>query len=118
MLLFFIVSCENEKVYVEMPLSIRKQGKVEAKEDTIWTASKFQGLLEVPNQDHRGRWNEIVKTGSLFVCRRSCHSRGFVDDVLFWVTDQAYINELGNKLHKQGLLLEQEDDAAGFLASK
>ena len=32
---------ENEKVYVEMPLSIRKQGKVEAKEDTIWTASKF-----------------------------------------------------------------------------
>ena len=34
------------------------------------------------------------------------------------MTDQAYINELGNKLHKQGLLLEQEDNSAGFLGIK
>ncbi len=27
----------------------------------------------------------------------------------------AYINELGSKLHEQGLLLEQEDDVTGFL---
>ena len=39
----------------------------------------------------------------------------FVDDILFWSTDEAYINELGVKLREQGLLLEQEDDAAGFL---
>jgi hypothetical protein len=42
----------------------------------------------------------------------------FVDDILFWSTDQAYINELGSKLRKEGLLLKQEDDAAGFLGSK
>jgi hypothetical protein len=41
-----------------------------------------------------------------------------VDDILFWSTDQAYINELGSKLRKEGLLLEQEDDAAGFLGVK
>ena len=39
----------------------------------------------------------------------------FVDDILFWSTDEKYINELGNQLRKQGLLLEQEDDAAGYL---
>ena len=38
----------------------------------------------------------------------------FVDDILFWSTDEAYINELGSKLHKEGLLLEQEDDVTGF----
>jgi hypothetical protein len=42
----------------------------------------------------------------------------FVDDILFWSTDQAYINELGSKLREEGLLLEQEDDAAGFLGVK
>jgi hypothetical protein len=42
----------------------------------------------------------------------------FVDDILFWSTDQAYINKLGSKLRKEGLLLEQEDDAAGFLGVK
>ena len=42
----------------------------------------------------------------------------FVDDILFWSTDQAYINELGSKLREQGLLLEQEDDAAGYLGVK
>ena len=39
----------------------------------------------------------------------------FVDDILFWSTDEKYINELGNQLRKQGLLLEQEDNTAGYL---
>ncbi len=39
----------------------------------------------------------------------------FVEDILFWSSDVAYINELGSKLRAQDLLLEQEDDAAGFL---
>ncbi len=37
----------------------------------------------------------------------------YVDDILFWAKDEADIIELGNKLCAQGLLLEQEDDAAG-----
>ncbi len=39
----------------------------------------------------------------------------YVDDILFWAKDEADIIELGIKLRAQGLLLEQEDDAAGFL---
>jgi hypothetical protein len=39
----------------------------------------------------------------------------FVDDVLFWSTDKAYINELGSRLREEGLLLEEEGDAAGYL---
>ena len=39
----------------------------------------------------------------------------YVDDILFWENDKGGIIELGIKLHSQGLLLEQEDDAAGFL---
>eukprot|EP00956_Cyclotella_meneghiniana_P032322 scaffold88264_cov32-Cyclotella_meneghiniana.AAC.1 len=39
----------------------------------------------------------------------------FVDDILFWSTDEAYINQLGAKLRKEGLLLEEEGDAAGYL---
>ena len=42
----------------------------------------------------------------------------FVDDTLFWSTDQAYINKLGSKLREQGLLLEQEDNAADYLGVK
>ena len=42
----------------------------------------------------------------------------FVSDILFWSTDQAYINKLGSKLREQDLLLEQEDDAAGYLGVK
>ena len=42
----------------------------------------------------------------------------YVDDILFWSQDVKYINELAEKLREQGLLLEQEDDAAGFLGVK
>ena len=38
-----------------------------------------------------------------------------MDDILFWSTDDKYIQALGAKLREQGLLLEEEDDAAGFL---
>ena len=34
---------------------------------------------------------------------------------MFWAKDDKLINELAIALRKQGLLLEQEDDAAGFL---
>ena len=39
----------------------------------------------------------------------------YVNNILFWSADEAYITELGIKLRKEGLLLEEEDDAAGFL---
>jgi hypothetical protein len=39
----------------------------------------------------------------------------FVDNILFWATDEAYIHELAIKLHEQGVLFEQEGNTAGFL---
>ena len=42
-------------------------------------------------------------------------SVAFVDDILFWSSDPGNINKLGSKLREQGLLLEQEDNAAGYL---
>ena len=38
-----------------------------------------------------------------------------MDDIIFWAKDKAGINELAVVLCSEGLLLEQEDDAAGFL---
>ena len=42
----------------------------------------------------------------------------YVDDILFWSKEESHINEMATRLCKQGLLLEQEDDAAGFLGVK
>ena len=39
----------------------------------------------------------------------------FVDDILFWSKDEKHIHNLAMKLRAEGVDLEQEDDAAGFL---
>ena len=107
---------ENEKVYVEMPLGFRKKGKVLKLKKTLY------GLRQSP----RAFWQYLTKAmigagmrvsksdPCLFVSEKVI-AVAFVDDILFWSSDEAYINELGSKLRAQGLLLEQEDDAAGFL---
>ena len=107
---------ENEKVYVRMPLGFRQQGKVLKLKKTLY------GLRQSP----RSFWKYLTKTmvacgmevskmdPCLFIGERVV-AVAFVDDILFWSSDEAYINELGAKLREQGMLLEQEDDAAGFL---
>ena len=39
----------------------------------------------------------------------------YVDDILFWSVDVNGIHDKAMKLCEQGVDLEQEDDAAGFL---
>ena len=39
----------------------------------------------------------------------------FVDDILFWSTDEKFVMVLGLKFRDQSLLLQEEHDAAGFL---
>ena len=39
----------------------------------------------------------------------------YVDDILFWSVDENNIHDLAMNLRSQGVDLEQEDDAAGFL---
>ena len=107
---------EDEKVYVEMPLGFRKQGKVLKLNKTLY------GLRQSP----RMFWKYLTKAMEACGMRVSdfdpCMFIGerviavaFVDDILFWSTDDKYIRALGLLLREQGLLLEEEDDAAGFL---
>ena len=39
----------------------------------------------------------------------------YVDDILMWSTDEAYIYHLGGFLRAEGIELEEDDDDAGFL---
>jgi hypothetical protein len=107
---------ENEKVYVEMQMGFRQKGKVLSLKHTLY------GLHQSP----RAFWKYLTKAMEaagmrvskcdpcLFVSDKVI-AVVFVDDILFWSSDVAYIDELGSKLREQGLLLEQEDDAAGLL---
>ena len=42
----------------------------------------------------------------------------YVDDLLFWSRDEVHIHDLALKLRGEGVDLEQESDAAGFLGIK
>jgi hypothetical protein len=106
----------NEKVYVEMPLGFRQKGKVLKLKTTL------HGLQQSPRAFWKYLSDAMVNSGMevskldpcLFVGERVT-AVAFVDDILFWATDEAYIHELAIKLRGQGVLLEQEGDAAGFL---
>jgi hypothetical protein len=107
---------ENEKVYVQMPLGFRQKGKVLKLKKTLY------GLRQSP----RAFWKyltaamkavgmEVSKMDPCLFVGPKVIAVAFVDDILFWASDDAYINQLGALLRKEGLLLEQEDDAAGYL---
>ena len=107
---------ENEKVYVEMPVGFKKDGKVLKLKKTLY------GLRQSPRMFWKYLTKAMIASGMqvskldpcLFVSDQViCIC--YVDDILFWSADEAYITELGIKLRKEGLLLEEEDDAAGFL---
>ena len=106
----------EEKVYVDMPLGFRQNGKVLRLKKTLY------GLRQSP----RMFWKYLTKAMKACEMETSgfdpCMFIGervvavvFVDDILFWATDEKYINDLGVQLRDQGLLLEEEGDAAGFL---
>ena len=42
----------------------------------------------------------------------------YVDNLIFWSCDIANIDRVGKELCKLGVMLEQEDDASGFLGVK
>ncbi len=107
---------ENETVHIEMPLTFRQKGNVLKFKKTLY------GLRQSPRAFWKYLTEAMVAVGMqvsrldpcLFVSDRVT-AVAFVDDILFWSVDEAYINELGAKLREQGLLLEEEGDAAGYL---
>ena len=107
---------ERENVYVKMPLDFRKHGNVLKLKKTLY------GLRQSP----RSFWKYFTKAmkacsmdvSKIYPCLfvdEKVLSICYVDDILFWAKDEADINELAMVLRAEGLLLEQEDDAAGFL---
>ena len=107
---------DHETVHIEMPLGFRQKGKVLKLKKTLY------GLRQSPRAFWKYLTEAMVAVGMqvskmdpcLFVSDRVT-AVAFVDDILFWSVDEAYINELGIKLREQGLLLEEEGDAAGYL---
>lgn len=110
---------ENEKVYIEMPLGFRKQGKVlKLKKTLYWLRQSPRAFWQYLTKAMKAVGMKVSKLDPFLFVGDHVMAVAFVDDILFWATDQAYINELGSKLRGQGLLLEKEDDATGFLGVK
>ena len=58
---------------------------------------------------------EVSKIDPCLFVGKKVISICYVDDILFWAKDEADINQLAVVLHAKGFLLEQEEDATGFL---
>ena len=106
----------DENIYVYMPLGFRKKGKVLKLNKTLY------GLRQSP----RMFWQYLTKVmescdltvskvDPCLFCSDKVICCSYVDDVLFWAKDERDIEALTTKLRAKGLLLEPEDDAAGFL---
>ncbi len=98
---------EKEKVYVEMRLGFHQKGKVLKLQKTL------NGLCQSPRAFWQFSTDAMIKSGMTVTKLDPCMFVGdkviavaFVDDILFWSTDEAYINQLGNTLRLHGLLLE------------
>ena len=106
----------SEKIYMEMPLGFRQKGKVLKLNKSIY------GL----RQSSREFWKyltdimescdmQVSKVDPCLFASDKVIAVAYVDDLLFWAKDEADIVALTAKLRAKGLLLEPEDDAAGFL---
>ena len=107
---------KDETIYVKMPLGFRKNGKVLKLNKTLyghWQSSRmFWKYLSKAMNDVGVKTLQFDPC--MFVGDRVI-AVAFVDDLLFWSTDDKYIQALGAKLMEQGLLPEEEYDAAGVL---
>ena len=99
---------EGENVLLEMPLCLRKKGKVYGSHQVPCVFWKhLVEKLEVCGMS-QSKLNLCLFIGEKVMC--IC----YVDDLLFWSQDEAHIKEQAILLHLCGIDLEQ-DDAAGFL---
>ncbi len=91
----------------------------ETEEDFLWSLSESTCILEVLDKSAMiGAGMHVSKSDPCLFVSKKVIAVAFVDDILFWSSDVGYIDELGSKFRAQDLLLEQEDDAAGFLGVK
>ena len=107
---------EGENVYVEMPLGFRKHGKVlKLKKTLCGLKQSLHSFWKYLTKAMEACSMEVSKIDPCLFVDEKVLSICYVDDILFWDKDETGINELVIALRTKGLLLEQEDDAAGFL---
>ena len=112
---------KDEKLFVEMPRGFEVRGK-NGRPKVLKIFKTLYGLRQSP----RAFWKYMTTKMKLYGMQHSkmdpCLFIGdkviaiiYVDGILFWSVDKNDIHDLSMNLRLQGVELEQEDDAAGFL---
>ena len=107
-----------------MPQGFKQRGK-NGKYKVLKLKKTLYGLRQSP----REFWKYITKKLAAFGLTQSkldpCLFIGekficvcYVDDLIFWSRDESQIEEFAEMLRSEGVDLEQESDAAGFLGVK
>jgi hypothetical protein len=107
-----------------MPRGFRQKGK-NGKHKVLKLNKTLYGLRQSP----RLFWKYMVHKMEMCGTQKSkldpCLFIGeqviaimYVDDLIFWSRDEKHIFRIAQHLRDLGVLLEQEDDAAGFLGVK
>ena len=107
---------EGEEIYMHMPRGFKQDKKCFRLNKTLY------GLRQSPRAFHKFLVESLSKQGlkqshldpCLFVGDKVV-AVSFVDDCLFWAKDEQDINDCLLKLRNDGLMIEKEGDAAGFL---
>ena len=112
---------EDEKVFVDMPQGFEVKGN-----NVRNKVLKFNKMLYGLRQSPRAFWKYITSNMELYGMVHSnidpylfigdkVMAIIYVDGILFWSVNVNDIHDKAMKLREQGVDLEQEDDAAGFL---
>ena len=115
---------EEEEVYLHMPRGFTQYDK-KGNAKVLKLKRTLYGLKQSP----RAFWKYMVEKLDTCGMKQSeldpCLFIGdnviavmYVDDILMWSTEEDHIYTLGDKLRNEGVELEEEDDAAGFLGVK
>ncbi|KAL7532071.1 hypothetical protein ACHAXR_006179 [Thalassiosira sp. AJA248-18] len=115
---------EGEDVYLHMPRGFQQYDK-RGNAKVLKLKRTLYGLKQSPRAFWKYMVEKLSNSGMVQSDLDPCLFIGdtviavmYVDDVLMWSTDTDNIYALGERLRKEGVELEEEDDAAGFLGVK
>ena len=92
---------ESKKVYIEMPIGFRQQGKVLKLKFTLHELQQPPGAFwQYLTEAMVAVGMEVSKLDLCLFISKWVTAVAFVDDLLFWSTNEAYINDLAMKLHE------------------
>ena len=104
-----------------MPQGFKVKGK-NGRNKVLNLKKTLYGLRQIPRAFWKYMTSEMELCGMVQSNMDPCLFIGeklmaiiYVDDILFWSVDVNDIHDKAMKLREQGVYLEQEDDAAGFM---